>query len=69
MNRLYFFLAVVVSLFGVVCLGQTRTDGYVLVKGGTFRHGTGGNQGALVRVEDFIGYFSQKSRFPENILA
>jgi len=53
MNRLSFLLVVVVSLSGVPCLAQSPSDGFVLVKGGTFRHGTGGNQGALARVEDF----------------
>jgi rhamnogalacturonan endolyase len=53
MNRLSFPLAVAVFLSGVPCLAQPPSDGFVLVKGGTFRHGTGANQGALVRVEDF----------------
>jgi len=41
-------------LFGAVCLGQTDREGFVLIKGSTFRHTTGAGQGgAQVRVEDF----------------
>ncbi len=53
MNRLSVFLAVMVFLFAGTCLGQVSSDGFVLVPGGAFRHGTGANQGASVRVEDF----------------
>jgi formylglycine-generating enzyme required for sulfatase activity len=52
-NRVCFSLVVAVSLSGATGLGQARSDGFVLVKGGTFRHGAGGNQGVLARVEDF----------------
>ncbi len=53
MNRFSVFLVVAVSFFAVPCLGQAPSDGFVLVQGGAFRHGTGSNQGASARVEDF----------------
>ncbi len=53
MNRLYVLVAVAAFLAGVPCPAQAAPDGFVLIKGGTFRRGTGGNQGASVRVEDF----------------
>ncbi|MBM4029799.1 MAG: hypothetical protein FJ280_31030, partial [Planctomycetes bacterium] len=52
-KRLSVLLAVPILLSALPCPAQSHADGYVLVKGGTFRRGTGGSQGAQVRVEDF----------------
>ena len=53
MNRLSCLLTVPILLSGLPCFAQSHSNGFILIKGATFRHGTGGSQGALVRVEDF----------------
>lgn len=54
MRRFINMLALYVVLWAHICLAASHIDGFVLIKGGVFKRGTGASQtGAPVTVEDF----------------
>lgn len=53
MKRAFLLILPIFSLSSI-CLGQSSPEGFVHIKGGEFRLGRGaGQNGALVRIEDF----------------